>query len=161
MSPEMMSALRDGQFEEAERAAELQLPAEWEKEDWSWLRSSPEETAARPHLVDWLPHLVVWRGREGPQAVGEVGFHGPPRRGEAEIGYMIASPFRRKGYASEAAAGLLGWGESEGGLASVRASVDPGNLASLGVLRKLGFSVVGSYFHQERGDQLLLRLFLG
>ncbi len=155
MSPQLMAALRQGDWRGAEAAAELVLPAEWEQSDWSWLRRRPEEAAARPSLVDWLPHLVV--ARADGAVVGEIGFHGPPLGGEAEFGYMIVAAARRRGYATEAAEGLLAWAAEEAGLRSVRASVEPGNVASLGVLAKLGFSCQGDYLHPDRGRQLVLR----
>lgn len=157
MSPELMAALRDKDWTEAEDVAELALPDEWREFDWSWMGERPEEARADPGLREWLPHVLVARRGKVPCIVGEAGFHGPPVGGESEIGYMVVADERRKGYATEAAGALIAWAGAEAGLERVRASVSPGNSASLGVLAKLGFDPAGRYIHPVRGEQLLYR----
>jgi [ribosomal protein S5]-alanine N-acetyltransferase len=82
--------------------------------------------------------------------IGQCGFHGAPENvGRAEIGYTIFSPYRRKGYATEAAQGLVQWARSQGS-EKVFAAVSPKNLSSLGVVRKLGFQ--RSSIQEDAGD---------
>ena len=49
--------------------------------------------------------------------LGHIGFHGPPdERGMAEMGYTVLPPFRRRGYALEAARGMMDWALREHGV---------------------------------------------
>jgi RimJ/RimL family protein N-acetyltransferase len=90
------------------------------------------------HIERWKAHAVIdggaspWRARAvvdaTGQMVGHAGFHGPPvsveealadptsvgtispcNGGVVELGYSIFTGHRRKGYASEAVTGLIGW----------------------------------------------------
>lgn len=56
----------------------------------------------------------------------------------AEIGWLIAPGFQRRGYASEAAALLLDLAFAELGLHRVIAELDPRNAGSVGVCERLG-----------------------
>ncbi len=66
------------------------------------------------------------------------------------IGYTISPAHARHGYASEAVRGLLLW-LSQNRCHTVRAGVMPGNEASVGLLRKLGFMQIGM---DDEGDLL-------
>lgn len=55
--------------------------------------------------------------------------------------YAISSAHRRQGYASEAARAMLAYAFGELGLRRVVATTDYDNLASVGVMRKLGMSI--------------------
>ena len=71
--------------------------------------------------------------------VGHCGFHGAPQDvGRAEIGYTIFPPFRRSGYGAEAAQGLVEWARLRRAPA-VFAAVSVSNVASIGLVTKLGF----------------------
>lgn len=54
------------------------------------------------------------------------------------LGYLIARPAQRRGYATEAARALLAHGLGELGLHRVVATCDPDNAGSIGVLRAIG-----------------------
>ena len=60
-----------------------------------------------------------------------------------ELGYWIAREHWGCGYATEAAAGLIGYAETTLGCARLEASYQQDNLASARVLRKLGFRLCG------------------
>ncbi|MDR2256102.1 MAG: GNAT family N-acetyltransferase [Arthrobacter sp.] len=83
---------------------------------------------------------------------------GVPERPEAvEIAYELLSSAHGRGYASEAAAAVLAWGEASG-LTTASATIRAWNEASLGVALKLGFEVFGvAEVDPEHGDSLLLR----
>ena len=101
---------------------------------------------------DWIGRVMV-RTADGV-VVGHCGFHGHPDRvGRAEVGYTVLTPFRRRGYATEAVAGLIGWA-AEQGHPVVVASIAPDNVASLAVVGALGFRQVGTEETAE-GDQWL------
>lgn len=73
--------------------------------------------------------------------IGYCGLSREPGRcaaGEAELGYRLARTHWRKGYGGEAAAAACEHGLGELGLARIIAIIDPQNLASVTVARKLG-----------------------
>jgi len=82
----------------------------------------------------WGPRHVVLE----QQAVGGIGFFGPPMDGEVEVGYGLVEAVRRRGVATEALHTLLAETDRLG--VRVRASVEPGNTASIRVLAKAGFT---------------------
>ena len=79
----------------------------------------------------------------GPSAVGLGGFKGPPVDGRVEIGYSILAEHRRRGLASEAVGGLIGFAFEDGRVDEVVAETFPHLVASLGVLEKHRFRLVG------------------
>ena len=85
--------------------------------------------------------LVVLDG----EVVGDCGWFGPPdASGEVEIGYGLAPSVRGRGLGTESVRQLLQW-VREQGATRVRAEVLPGNEASLRLLHRLGFDVVGEH----------------
>lgn len=91
--------------------------------------------------LSWSPRHVV-RAFDG-LVVGSIGFFGPPGAAadgvpEAEIGYGLVEDARGHGVATEAVSGLLVHTDRAG--VRVRASVAPGNTASVRVLAKCGFT---------------------
>jgi len=82
----------------------------------------------------WGPRHVVL----GHQAVGSIGCFGEPEAGEVEVGFGLVVEVRGRGVATEALRGLLAATDAAG--VRLRASVDPGNAASLRVLARCGFS---------------------
>lgn len=121
-------------------------------EDVVRLRLSQLE--ARPEIAPWLLRALVVR--ETRVAVGFIGFHdAPDESGIAEIGYEVLPSFRRQGYAIEAVSALIGWAASQG-VSTVRASVSPDNDASLALLVRQGFAVVGEQLDAEDGRELVL-----
>jgi ribosomal-protein-alanine N-acetyltransferase len=91
--------------------------------------------------------LVVHRGDE--RVIGDLKFEPvtAANRDTIELGYSITALYRRQGYASEAAAGLLAWAFEEAGIVQVIAGCHRGNKGSVCTLRKLGFWLDGA-----RGD---------
>ncbi|KAK0608985.1 hypothetical protein DIS24_g12617 [Lasiodiplodia hormozganensis] len=61
-----------------------------------------------------------------------------------DLGFAILPDYTRKGYAREAAAGLLEWAGRERGVSAVLGLFDPANEASKGVFRSLGFEDRGT-----------------
>jgi RimJ/RimL family protein N-acetyltransferase len=154
LEPATLAALLDGERGEAESLLGAVMPPDWPDEhDRHFLRFRLGELDAEPAAWVWSVRAVILRAEA--QLAGHVGFHGPPgangiaRPGALEIGYTIFPGFRRRGYATEAAAGLLRWAQSERGISSFLASVAPANDASLGVIARLGFQQIG-----ERWDDL-------
>jgi len=82
-------------------------------------------------------------GREDGEAVGFCGLVHPGGQVEAEIKYALDREFWRRGFATEAVAGMLELAASCFALRRVIATVDPENLASQCVLRKAGMQLGG------------------
>ena len=98
---------------------------------------------------------MVLRGKA--EVVGDIGFHGPPdAEGMVEIGYSVAEPWRRRGFATEAALALSAWAARQPGVRRLRASVAPDNVASLRVAAQLGLTEVGRQIDEEDGEEIVL-----
>ena len=104
----------------------------------------------------WSSDSPPTAAESGPDVVGEAGFHGPPDdEGRVEFGYMVITDYRRRGFAEEAVRALTAWAIRERGITRFRAFIGPQNIPSLSLIRKLGFVQVGSYQHEELGEQLI------
>ncbi|MHC5309477.1 GNAT family N-acetyltransferase [Myroides sp. LJL116] len=76
--------------------------------------------------------------------IGDIGFKGQPnKKGEIDIGYGITKQERQKGYASEAARGLIQWAFSKDSVKVITAKTLISNLASARTLESLGFKENG------------------
>ena len=67
-------------------------------------------------------------------------------------------PFRRRGYATEAVEGILAWARDERGVRQFVASISPGNVPSLALVRRLGFRETGRQWDDEDGEELVFEL---
>ncbi|HVA90209.1 MAG TPA: GNAT family N-acetyltransferase [Chloroflexota bacterium] len=76
--------------------------------------------------------------------VGDIGFRGPPMdQGMVELGYSVLPAFQGQGIASEAAVALVAWLDTLSEVRLVIARTEPDNLASQGVLRRVGMAERG------------------
>ncbi len=76
--------------------------------------------------------------------IGDCGFNMFEEE-QAGIGYTISPEFQRKGYGSEAVAGMLKHLFERMKLHRVMASTDPANYSSISLLEKLGFRKEGEF----------------
>lgn len=90
----------------------------------------------------WGFYWVVLRAPR--TLIGVVGYKGMPTDGSVEIGYGIVSEFQRRGHATEATRALVDQAFSTPGVTRVIAETLPGLVPSIGVLEKLGFSLIGA-----------------
>lgn len=112
-----------------------------------------------PGLREWLLRAII-RQRD-PTMIGHIGFHTRPdpeylrdlAPGAVEIGYTVYAPFRRNGYAYEAAAGLMEWAAATHNVTDFVASVSPANAAYVGLIRKLGCHKIGRYVDPVDGPE--------
>lgn len=95
-----------------------------------------------PEEAGWWLYFVVERNER--MLIGSAGYKGPPTNGEVEIGYGITIEHRRRGYASEAAAGLARHAFSKPEVDRVAAETFPHMVESIGVLEKCGFVLAGA-----------------
>jgi len=157
-----LAALVAGDRREASRLQGVELPAGFLAPDGSdafFLRVQLERVRADPDHRDWCGRLMI--RRSDGAVVGRCGFHGSPWAvGRTEIGYTVLPAYRGQGLATEAAAALVAWAWEQGER-TVFATVAPANLASLAVVRKLGFVETGSQIDDIDGLELVFELARG
>jgi RimJ/RimL family protein N-acetyltransferase len=113
-----------------------------------------------PNELPWLLRAMVLRG-EG-EVVGQIGFHArPDPAGVVEIGYSVVERWRRRGFATEAALALAAWAAGRPGVRRLRASIAPGNTASLAIAARLGLVEVGRQVDEEDGEEIVFERELG
>src|SRR5258708_34897225 len=128
--PIVIRRLIEGDRSAAERPVGLLLPDKFPDRDeiGGFLPIQLHRMEQSPKRRAWMARLMVAKP-EG--VVGHCGFHGPPEIiGRAEIGYTVFTPFRGKGFAREAAAGLVR-GAFEQGEKTVFAPGSPANAPCL------------------------------
>jgi ribosomal-protein-alanine N-acetyltransferase len=96
----------------------------------------------------WSDGVVILRAER--LAVGSMGFKGPPdQTGTVEIGYATNGSMRGRGYATEMASALAAWALAQPGVRRITAECLAANRASVRVLQKSGFRVVGRRPHDD------------
>ncbi|MER7415093.1 MULTISPECIES: GNAT family N-acetyltransferase [Streptomyces] len=153
-----MSALLAGDLSEAGRMAGVFLTEYFVTDQARWLwQFRLDQMAADPGHARWMVRQAVVGDRG--VVVGHAGFHGPPDEvGMVEIGYSVAPEFRRQGYARSALRELLRRAAAEPAVTTVRASVGPGNAASLATISGFGFAEVGEQWDEEDGLELVFEV---
>ncbi|MCS4277371.1 RimJ/RimL family protein N-acetyltransferase [Mycetocola sp. BIGb0189] len=96
----------------------------------------------------WANWLL--RVREGGHVVGTVQATISVDEGTAAIAWVVGVDFQRRGFASEAARGLVGWLHAHG-VTRLEAFIHPENLGSNGVARALGLERTGVF---EDGEEI-------
>jgi RimJ/RimL family protein N-acetyltransferase len=134
--------------EELGRLLAAEVPESWPPELYD--KAAAEYTIARlgegPEQAGWWLHYIVLKSTQSRRRmlIGSSGFRGPPTAdGIVEIGYSVLTDFRRQGYATEAAQGLIAHAFAHPEVALVIAETLPDLFSSIGVLRKIGFRYVG------------------
>ena len=134
------------------QALNAEVPKEWPPEELAdalpWFL---EQLKANPELAGWLGwYGLLLRGSgELPLLVGSGGFFGLPEEGTVEVGYSVLPQFQRRGYATEMVGALVEWALSQPTVHRVVAETKSDNVASLGVLNKLGFLGIGAGREKE------------
>jgi [ribosomal protein S5]-alanine N-acetyltransferase len=103
---------------------------------------APGQVGADPAEEAWGHRQVVERA--SGLVVGGIGFFGPPRGGEVEIGYGIVPSRQGRGYATEALRTMVAMAWADSRVRTVVAGTDPGNVASQRVLGNAGFRQVAA-----------------
>jgi RimJ/RimL family protein N-acetyltransferase len=161
LSPPFLEAILAGRRDDAQSVLGLEVPEGWpDAHDYGFLRLRLDQVTAEQEREPWLPRAIA----AGGAMVGHIGFHGPPgvngprKPGALEVGYTIFEPFRRRGYATEAVKGILGWAHEEHGVRHFVASIGPDNEPSLALVRRLGFRQTGTQWDDEDGEELVFEL---
>ena len=116
------------------------------------LYDRPEEEQYTRDYIDCMYRFYgygMWLvyDRESHALVGRAGFSHQDLGDEIvlEMGYIIGVPYQRQGYATEVCEKLLAFArEHLSDFGSVNCFVEPGNVASLALLRRLEFTQIGT-----------------
>ena len=77
---------------------------------------------------------------EENKMVGDLCFVGEPNTdGEVEIGYGTYKEFRKRGFMTEAVAGIIKWAEKQPNIRSIIASTEKSNIDSYSILERNNF----------------------
>ena len=112
------------------------------------LKEALEQTiipaVANPHTNYLYATLWTIILKEDMKMVGDICIIGEPNaEGEIEIGYGTYDAFQKKGYMTEAVAGLIGWAKTQPDVVSIVASTNTDNIPSYTILQKNNFSKTG------------------
>jgi RimJ/RimL family protein N-acetyltransferase len=86
----------------------------------------------------------VIRQRGSAEPVGDSGLLVLEESGAIDLGFRLARPYWGRGFATEAAAAWIRVAFIDLGLVRLTAFTHPSNVASVGVLKKVGFSPTGA-----------------
>lgn len=150
----------------AEKILGVPLPSTW-PEFPDKLARRLRQLEADPSLEPWLIRAIVLRDEH--IIVGHIGFHEAPgpehyreiAPGAAEFGYNIYEPYRRRGYAREAALALMDWAHREHGVPRFVLTISPDNLPSQALAATLGFVRIGSHIDEVDGLEDILVFCVG
>jgi RimJ/RimL family protein N-acetyltransferase len=116
------------------------------------LRWRVPQVKSNPLVNKWFVRWMV--EKTSREIVGSISFHGPPNeRGMMEIGLGVHPDFQRLGYAKEALTGMWLWCVEQPGVALLRYTVTPDNVASVALVKKFGFECVGQQIDPEDGPE--------
>jgi RimJ/RimL family protein N-acetyltransferase len=148
-----LQAMLDGDLPAASTIAGAALPPFFLEEGWLW-RIRLEQLGRDPSAAPWLVRAVVLD--PGGEVIGHGGFHGPPDAdGFVEVAYTVIPHRRGQGHAHEILRALLDDVADRPDVVGVRASVSPGNAASLATVRRAGFVQTGEQWDQDDGLELI------
>lgn len=150
-----IEAVLDHDKARAEAVIGARFPEQWPNDELVALGFpfSREALRAAPEIRLWGDSLVLLR--DEPRVVGSVVFHGHPSDGVAEVAYSVEDASRGCGLATEATRACVAWALDQAGIAAVQATTFPWHLASLGVIRHLGMTQIGTRDHDTLGELLV------
>jgi len=155
LSPESIRSGLSGDLSVIERQLLASVPVELIREP-TVLKFSAARLAADPDYLPWSARAILMK--ETREMVGHLRFHTRPdpdylrsyARDAVELGYVIFSGHRRRGYALEALTGAMNWAGTRGARRFV-ATVSPNNGPSLALVAKAGFRKIGEHIDDEDG----------
>ncbi len=117
--------------------------------------------ASDPDRAGWFQYAI--ERTEDRRLIGDVAVHLHDNLMQAEIGFTLATPYQKLGYATEAVRAVLDRLFLQRGLHKVTGECDARNTASAGLLERLGFTREGllrqqTFIKGEWTDDLLYGL---
>jgi RimJ/RimL family protein N-acetyltransferase len=103
------------------------------------------EQTILPNVADTSKNYLfstLWTviSKEENKMVGDLCFVGEPNTdGEVEIGYGTYKEFRKRGFMTEAVAGIIKWAEKQPNIRSIIASTEKSNIDSYSILERNNF----------------------
>ena len=112
-------------------------------------RDRKHQEEAVPRVIKYMqenPGLGLWIAylKESREFIGWYILKHLPDDGEVEVGFRLKQKFWGNGYSTEAGTALLKHGFETLGLNRIAAIVRPDNLASQGVIKKIGLKEEGT-----------------
>ena len=159
MGPALLEALLARDHTRAAQMGGFQVPNDLMLSEQT-LRWRLRQIRANPEVQPWLLRAIIIR--QSQTVCGRIGFHSEPGPADlrdvaadgVEIGYAVAEPFRRQGFAKEAAITLMRWAFENHSQRCFILSIAPSNDASLALARSLGFREIGSHIDEAHGLEL-------
>ena len=100
--------------------------------------------AEDPTALGWTSWYWLLVADGESQLVGYGGFKGKPTNGDCEVGYSVIETHHRRGLATEGTRALVDWAFTHDDVQLVSAHTLPELVPSIGVLDKLGFTLLGA-----------------
>ena len=101
------------------------------------------QLTAQPETVGWHRYMLLLGEGPKPLLVGCLGAF-PCAAGDVELGYSVVDSYQRRGLATEAAQGLIGWLFGQAAVHSVSAQAYETSPASVKVMERCGMRFVGA-----------------
>lgn len=128
-----------------EQALGIDVPHEWPPELYD--RPAMEYSLKQlrdPAAAGWSLWYLISTETKRAVAAGIAGFKGKPTEdGTVEVGYSVLGAFQRRGYATEAVGALVEWAFRQDAVRRVVAETFPHLTASIRVMEKNGFHLLG------------------
>lgn len=161
LPPAALAALVNDDRAEASRRAGCALE-QFPDEERPIAGTRLKDLAADPSYLPWSLRAIVLKA--GLAFVGHCNFHSKPGAeylkdlapGAVELGYFVMPAFRRRGFAEEAALGMMDWAARLHGINRFVISISPDNSASVAMARKLGFARIGGHVDDQDGYEDIL-----
>jgi RimJ/RimL family protein N-acetyltransferase len=161
LSPEALAALAAGELDAATELTGLPLTPYTVSDEriGVWRRRATQVTGT-PEDLPWVTGILV--DDQTGEVVGGAGFHGAPDAdGMVEVGYGVDPAYRRRGYARAALLLMLERARQHPAVRTLRVTVSPDNVASLGLVAQLPFVEVGEQWDDEDGLETIFELDVG
>jgi [ribosomal protein S5]-alanine N-acetyltransferase len=146
-----VEAVAAGAVEAAEALIEARLLTGWLEDPDVRVGLSIHLRALRadPAQVPWRIRLMVLRDEQ--LVIGSINVKGSPGPdGTVDMGWGVEPAYRGRGFATEAAQAVLAWLIAQPGVRRVTARIQPENLPSIQVARRLGLRPTAER-HPEQG----------
>jgi ribosomal-protein-alanine N-acetyltransferase len=153
-----LAALAAGDLELAQQTSPVELTpylaSDVNRSTWARRARQVVET---PVDVDWVTGVV--RDEAAGLSVGRAGFHSAPDDdGMVEVGYDLDPEYRGRGYGHAILAYLIERARREPDVRVVRTSIRPDNAASLALIARYDFVVIGEEWDEEDGLEIVREL---
>jgi RimJ/RimL family protein N-acetyltransferase len=163
MTEDFLEASLDEDHEKAESLIGLKISQDWfDEKDLAAIRL--DDYRADANYIPWGLRGIGLKS--SGEMVGYIGFHTSPNPEylrkfapqAVEFGYTIFFNYRRKGFALEAAGGLMNWAKEQYPLENFILSVSPTNPASTALVKKMNFEPIGEQIDEVDGLEIVYRL---